>query len=113
MAFQRNHVSDADRLEIGLKVFRQKSVYGVVTNLARKYVVSRWFLYFCYLQFLLLLDLQKESRESLKPLYSNYESLDARVLSLYLDTEASLSGGRKALNNLFGQRYALVDSLKF
>ena len=27
MAFQRNHVSNAERLEIGLHVFRYKSVY--------------------------------------------------------------------------------------
>jgi hypothetical protein len=33
MAFQRNYVSDAERLEIGLQVFRYKSMYGLVTNL--------------------------------------------------------------------------------
>jgi len=36
MAFQRNHVSDAERLEIGLQVFRYKSMYGLITDLARK-----------------------------------------------------------------------------
>ena len=46
MAFQRNHVSDADRLEISLHVFRHKSVYGVMSNLARKYLVSRRFINF-------------------------------------------------------------------
>jgi hypothetical protein len=44
MAFQRNHVSDAERFEIGLQVFRYKSMYGLVTNLARKYLVSQWFI---------------------------------------------------------------------
>ena len=107
MAFQRNHVSDAERLEIGLHVFREKSVYGLITDLARKYVVSRWFIYYCYLQFLLLLDLQKARRESLTPLYSCYETLEERVLSLYLDTEASLSGIKRALKNLFGQEVSV------
>ena len=46
MAFQRNHVSDAEHLEIRLQVFRDKSMYGLVTDLARKYVVSRWFIYY-------------------------------------------------------------------
>jgi hypothetical protein len=50
MAFQRNHVSNAERLEIGLHVFRYKSMYGLITNLARTYVVSRWFIYYCYLR---------------------------------------------------------------
>jgi hypothetical protein len=107
MAFQRNHVSDAERLGIGLHVFRYKSGYGVVTNLARKYMVSRWFIYYCYLQFLLLLDIQKEWPESLTPRYGHYESLEERVLSLYLDTEASLSGVRRVLNNLFGQEVCI------
>ena len=39
MAFQRNHVSDAERIEIGLQVFQKQSVYGVATDLARKYVI--------------------------------------------------------------------------
>ena len=54
MAFQRNHVSDAKRIAIGLQVYQCKSMYGVITDLARKYVVSRWFIYYCYFQFLLL-----------------------------------------------------------
>ncbi len=92
MAFQRNHVSNAERIEIGLHVFRHKSMYGLVTNLARKYVVSRWFIYYCYLQFLLLLDIQKERQETLKREYGCCQSLEEQVLSLYLDTEASISG---------------------
>lgn len=107
MAFQRNHVSDAERLEIGLHVFRYKSRYGLVTDLARKYVVSRWFIYYCYMNVILLLDIQHENRQSLKPQYVWYEGLDARVLSLYLDTEASLSGVRRALKNLFGQQVCI------
>lgn len=43
MAFQRNHANDAECLEIGLRVFRNKSVYGTVSGLARKYEVNRWF----------------------------------------------------------------------
>lgn len=35
MAFQRNHVNGADRLEKGLHVFQYKSVYGTVANLAK------------------------------------------------------------------------------
>jgi hypothetical protein len=107
MAFQRNHVSDAERLEIGLQVYRYKSMYGLVTNLARKYLVSRWFIYYCYLQFLLLLEIQQEFQESLKPQDGYYESLEDRVLSLYLDTEASLSGMRRVLKNLFGQEVCI------
>lgn len=107
MAFQRNHVSNAERLEIGLHVFRYKSRYGLITNLARKYMVSRWFIYYCYLQVLLLLDIEKENQESVKPQYGYYKSLDARVLSLYLDTEASLSGVKKTLKNLFGQEVCI------
>jgi hypothetical protein len=107
MAFQRNHVSDAERLEIGLHVFQYKSRYGLITDLARKYVVSRWFIYYCYMNFILLLELQHENRQSLKPQSGCYESLDARVLSLYLDTEASVSGVRRALKNLFGQEVCI------
>jgi len=107
MAFQRNHVSNAERLEIGLHVFQYKSRYGLITNLARKYVVSRWFIYYCYMNVMLALDRQHEKRPSLKPQYGYYESLDARVLSVYLDTEASLSGVKKALKNLFGQEVCI------
>ena len=46
MAFQRNHVSDAERIEIGLHVYLYKSLYGLITDLARKYLVSRWFIYY-------------------------------------------------------------------
>jgi hypothetical protein len=107
LAFQRNHVSDAERLEIGLHVFRYTSMYGVVTDLARKYVVSRWFIYYCYVQFLLLRELQKERRASVKPLYGCYRPLEEQVLSLYLDTEASLSGSKRVLNTLFGQEVSI------
>jgi hypothetical protein len=44
MAFQRNHVSDAERMAIGLHVFQDKSMYGLITDLARQYLVSRWLL---------------------------------------------------------------------
>jgi hypothetical protein len=107
MAFQRNHVSDADRLAIGLQVFRYKSMYGLVTDLARKYVVSRWFIYYCYVQFLLLLEIQKPRCESLRPQCGCYQSLEERVLSLYLDTEASISGIKRCLKNLLGQEVSV------
>ena len=103
MAFQRNHVSDADRLKIGLHVFLYKSVYGVMTDLARKYVVSRWFMYYCYAQFLLLREIQNTLPPSLTPRIGCYETLEERVLSLYLETEASISGIRRVLTHLFGQ----------
>ncbi|MBN1495556.1 MAG: hypothetical protein JXA07_02230 [Spirochaetes bacterium] len=103
MAFQRNHVRDAERLEIGLHVLRYKSVYGVITDLARKYLVSRWFIYYCYAQFLLVLELQKELAVSVVPRVGCYATLEERVLSLYLETEASISGMRRVLNQLFGQ----------
>ena len=103
MAFQRNHVSDAERLEIGLQVFHKKSMYGMITDLARKYVVSRWFIYYCYMQFLLLLELQQESRASYTtPQYGVCQTLEERVVSLYLDTEASISGIKRCLTNQFG-----------
>ena len=107
MAFQRNHVSDADRLAIGLQVFLYKSMYGLITDLARKYVVSRWFIYYCYFQFLLLLDLQKETRESFTPQYGWCQNLEEQVLSLYLDTEASISGIKRCLKNQFGQEVSV------
>jgi hypothetical protein len=103
MAFQRNHVSDADRLKIGVHVFLHQSVYGVITDLARKYLVSRWFIYYCYAQFLLLRELQKELPTSLMPQIGCYTTLEERVLSLYLETEASISGIRRVLKQLFGQ----------
>jgi len=78
-------------------------MYGLVTDLARKYLVSRWFIYYCYFQFLLLLDIQREQRACLKPAYGCCQSLEGRVLSLYLDTEASISGIKRSLKNLFGQ----------
>jgi len=107
MAFQRNHVSDAERIEIGLRVHLYKSMYGLVTDLARKYLVSRWFIYYCYFQFLLLLDLQKESSESLKPQSGYCQNLEERVLSVYLDTEASISGIKRCLKNQFGQEVSV------
>jgi hypothetical protein len=107
MAFQRNHVSEAERLAIGLHVFRYKSMYGLITDLARKYFVSRWFIYSCYFQFLLLREIQKQRYESLTPQYGCYQSLEERVLSLYLDTEASISGIKRCLSNLFGQEVSV------
>jgi hypothetical protein len=107
MAFQRNHVSDAERIAIGLQVFQYKSLYGLITDLARKYVVSRWFIYSCYVQFLLLLEIQKESRESLKPQYGYCRNLEEQVLSLYLDTEAPISGIKRCLKNLLGQEVSV------
>lgn len=104
MAFQRNHVSDEDRLVIGLRVFHQKSMYGLVTELARKYLVSRWFIYYCYTQFLLLLELQKRYRKLVMPCSGYCETLEERVVSLYLETEASISGIRRALFTLDGQK---------
>ncbi len=104
MAFQRNHVSDAERIEIGLQVSLHKSMYGLMTNLARKYVVSRWCIYSCYFQFLLLLDLQKEKQESLVPQYGCCRTVEEQVLSLYLDSEASISGIKRCLKNLLGQK---------
>jgi hypothetical protein len=103
MAFQRNHVSDADRVQIGLHVFLHQSVYGVVTDLARKYLVSRWFIYYCYAQFLLLLDVQKTLPTSAASPLGRYDTLEERVLCLYLETEASISGLRRVLKPLFGQ----------
>jgi hypothetical protein len=103
MAFQRNHISDAERIAIGLHVFRYKSLYGLVTDLARKYLVSRWFIYYCYAQFLLLLEMQKGHGESLKPAYGCYQGFEERVLSQYLETEASISGIKRCLKTLFGQ----------
>ena len=107
MAFQRNHVSDAERVAIGLQVFRYKSLYGLITDLARKYFVSRWFIYYCYFQFLLLLEIQKQHCESLRPQYGSCQSLEERVLSLYLDTEASISGIKRCLRNLLGQEVSV------
>ena len=104
MAFQRNHISDAERLEIGLHVFRKKSVYGLVSDLARKYLVSRWFIYYCYAQVLLLLEVQKDPPASVAPQFGDYTTLEDRVLCLYLETEASLSGMRRVLKPLFGQK---------
>lgn len=103
MAFQRNHVSDADRLKIGLHVFLYKSVYGVITDLARKYVVSQWCIYYCYAQFLLLREIQNTLPTSTTPRIGCYDTREERVLSLYLETEASISGIRRVLNQLFGQ----------
>jgi hypothetical protein len=82
-------------------------MYGLITDLARKYFVSRWFIYYCYFQFLLLLEIQKQSRESLTPQYGCYQSLEERVLSLYLDTEASISGIKRCLKNLLGQEVSV------
>jgi len=103
MAFQRNHVSDAERIAIGLHVYLYKSLYGLITDLARKYVVSRWFIYYCYFQFLLLLDLQKDKQESLAPQYGCCQNLEEQVVSLYLDTEASISGIKRCVKTLFAQ----------
>ena len=103
MAFQRNHVSDAERLEIGLQVFRYKSVYGFVSDLARKYLVSRWFIYYCYAQFMLLLDFQKELPACGVPCIGCDDTLEERVLCLSLETEASNSGMRRVFKHLFGQ----------
>ncbi len=82
-------------------------MYGLMTDLTRKYVVSRWFIYYCYLQFLLLLDIQKERQETLKPEYGCCQSLEEQVLSLYLDTEASISGIQRGLKNLVGQEVSV------
>ncbi|MCP4401655.1 MAG: hypothetical protein GY801_30685 [bacterium] len=84
-------------------MFRYKSMYGIATDLARKYLVSRWCIYYCYTQFLLLLELQREPQTALTCPASCYDTLEERVLSVYLETEASLSGIRRVLKQLFGQ----------
>ncbi|MGK5095550.1 hypothetical protein WDW89_26500 [Deltaproteobacteria bacterium TL4] len=53
--FSRNHVSDVERWEIGFKIYTHKGYYGEVTETARKYGVSRWFIYWCHQQFVGLL----------------------------------------------------------
>ncbi len=72
-------------------------MYGIVTDLARKYLVSRWCIYGCYTQFLLLLELQREPQTALTCPASCYDTLEERVLSVYLETEASFSGIRRVM----------------
>ena len=44
MAFRRNHISDVERLPIGFQVYQWKSIYEMVIELARKYLMNRWFM---------------------------------------------------------------------
>lgn len=98
MGFQKNHVDEINRIAIGVGVYLNKGVYGYVSEMARKYLVSRWFIYYCYFQVILLLDIQKQSKYSASLCYKECvsRSIEDRVLILYLDCESSVSGIRRS-----------------
>jgi hypothetical protein len=104
MAFQRNHVGDLARLLIGLGVYLHKGIYGYVSGKATEYGVSRWFIYYCYFQFLLVLENfpATESRYQKEP-SAHYRSLEESVVSAYLDCESSVSGVQRLMKSLFGK----------
>lgn len=101
--FQRNHVSDAQRLIIGGNVHTHRGVYGYITQLARNYVVSRWFIYYCYVHFLLAVEQCSclEQQVKAESAYVCPLELEYLVLTVYLDTESSVSGVRRSLEDLF------------
>lgn len=105
MAFQRNHVSTADRIAIGLYVLQNKGVYGVVTDLAKEYSVSRWFIYFCfYLVLTFYNEIENPSQyEGVESEYVIRKPLEEQVLILYLDMKASISDIKRAIKNLTGE----------
>ena len=104
MAFQRNHVNNLNRLLIGLGVYFHKGIYGSVTSKSKEYGVSRWFIYYCYFQFLSILE---DYPASVNPLHREppalYRSIEEKVLSIYLDTESSVSGIQRSMQSLFGE----------
>jgi hypothetical protein len=106
MGFQRNHIDEITRISIGVGVYLNKGVYGYISEMARKYIVSRWFIYYCYFQVILLLDIQKRSKysslESYKVCVSR--SVEEMVLALYLDCESSISGIERAIRDMYGKR---------
>lgn len=104
MAFKRNNISVADRIDIGLQVLNDKGIYGLVTDLARKYSVSRWFIYFCYYLVLGFHDqIENPTKYQIKSAYVINKILEEQVLILYLDTKASISDIQRAVKNLIGE----------
>lgn len=103
MGFQRNHIDEITRVEIGLGVYLHKGIYGYVSKKAREYLVSRWFIYYCYFQLILLLDLWEEEKYLQRRCYCKELSIEERVVSLYLDCESSVSGVQRAIKSLFGE----------
>ena len=104
MAFKQNNISAAERIEIGLQVLEYRKIYGFVTDLARKYSVSRWFIYFCFyfvLQFHREIDAPKKYQ--VQPAYVINKTLEEQALILYLDTKASISDIRHGIKNLTGE----------
>lgn len=104
MSFPRNHIDPVTRMVIGLGVYLNKGVYGYITEQARDYFVSRWFIYYCYFQFLLHLgsfDSTQIPLLSPLPVHQSYLSLEECVLSLYLEGESSVNGIQRSLESLF------------
>jgi hypothetical protein len=104
MAFQRNHVGNLNRLLIGLGVYFHAGIYGYVTSKSKEYGVSRWFIYYCYFQFLLILeDSSDRVAARVKERLALYGCLEERVVSIYLDNESSVSGIQRSMKSLFGE----------
>jgi len=96
--FQKNHVGEVERILIGM------GVYGYITEKAKEYIVSRWFIYYCYFQLMFLMDLSRLEGERGREESGYYRAKEEEaVLSLYLECEASVSGIKGAIKNILGE----------
>ena len=103
MPFVRNHVGKLDRWQIGLLVEPHQGVWGFVTQEAQERGVSRWFIDWCHRQvvgWLLWWEMSGVGGFAPPPWFGSREEA---IVSLYLETEASLSGVGRSLETLFGQ----------
>ena len=107
MKYFKNSMDLSSRLFVGSQMEQKRGEYGTVTALGVKYGVSRWFLYeSCRNLWRQAIDYLSNcsSFSSSLPLC---QSLEERVLSLYLENESSLEGIQRSLHSLCGESLSI------
>ena len=97
-----NWLALEDRVFLGILMLQNAGIYGYVTDLSRRYGVSRWFLYFsCRNLYLSLIsDFLSQQHTRMLGLCENLEEV---VLCLYLEGESSLEGIQQILSTVLKQ----------
>lgn len=107
MLFQNNHLDFLTRLKIGLDVHSHKGLYGHVQSLARRYQVSRWFIYFCLHLVEGLQQPDTPCAAASSGLVARVSCVDDAILALYLEDEASVGQIQRSLQTLFGEQCSI------
>lgn len=104
MAYRRVDLSSQARIRIALEGYQVKGYYGAITDLARQYAVSRWFVYYLInLLTALLIELTQPSQPGPKPkthaLLVDKNRLDRAVVTLWV-AGCSLEGIQMCLEEI-------------